>query len=84
MSQHIPPKPEISSHNQTINNCLQESNVGSDELSDELDEENNYSSDLAQRLVGNAQGWMLGMGGVAMGRLLRMTNGTRPSIYLHS
>lgn len=28
-----------------------ESNVGSDELSDELDEENNYSSDLAQRLA---------------------------------
>ena len=84
MSQHIPPKPEISKHSQTINNCLQESNVGSDELSDELDEENNYSSDLAQRFVGNAQGWMLGMGGVAMGRLLRITNGTRPSIYLYS
>ena len=28
-----------------------ESNVGSDEMSDELDEENNYSNDLAQRLA---------------------------------
>ena len=33
----------------------QESNVGSDEISDELDEENNYSNDLAQRLVGTPQ-----------------------------
>ena len=56
--------------------------MGSDELSDELDEENNYSSDLAQRLVGNAQGWMFGMG-LAMRRVLRETNGNKPSMYLH-
>ena len=29
--------------------------MGSDELSDELDEENNYTTDLAQRLVRHTQ-----------------------------
>ena len=58
--------------------------MGSDELSDELDEENNYSSDLAQRLVGNTQGWMgRGWGGEVMGRVLGKTNGNKPSFYLH-